>query len=236
MKLKLKIKTEHVIASLLAIIIIFPVRLPQYINELLQNILGKVILVGIGTSLFFYNPIVGSLALVAAYVLLQRSRREGLDEDEEEEDPIVAEAEDMVDEELAQEEMDDDELAEEEIDDDELAEEEIDDDELAKEDNEVIDTEDVEMEPEDVVEGMANKSKHHGELKTYGLSNNITHTSFEEECVHPKPVIGKVTILHDDKVNNLRSKKDHNKENVPMKDSNNNFKPIESSTLHFSDF
>jgi uncharacterized membrane protein len=230
MKLKLKIKTEHVIASLLAIIIIFPVRLPQYINELLQNILGKVILIGIGTSLFFYNPIVGSLALVAAYVLLQRSRREGLEEEEEEEDPIVAEAEDMVDEELAAEEIDDDELAEEEMDDDEQ--------ELAAEaeDNEVIDTEDVEMEPEDVVEGMANKSKHHGELKTYGLSNNTTHTSFEEECVHPKPVIGKVTILHDDKVNNLRSKKDHNKENVPMKDSNNNFKPIESSTLQFSDF
>ena len=226
MKLKLKIKTEHVIASLLAIIIIFPVRLPQYINELLQNILGKVILVGIGTSLFFYNPVVGSLALVAAYVLLQRSRREGLEEDDDEEEEVedeededpIKEAEEMVDEELAEE-----------------AEEMVD-EELAEEDNEVIDTEDVEMEPEDVVEGMANKSKHHGELKTYGLSNKTTHTSFEEECVHPKPVIGKVTILHDDKVNNLRSKKDHNKENVPMKDNNNNFKPIESSTLQFSDF
>ena len=218
MKLKLKIKTEHVIASLLAIIIIFPVRLPQYINELLQNILGKVILVGIGTSLFFYNPIVGSLALVAAYVLLQRSRREGLDgeeEDYEEEDSIVAEEDIPMEPEDIPMEPEDAEMEPEDAE---------------------IESENVEMEPEDVVEGMANKSKHHGELKTYGLSNNTTHTSFEEECVYPKPVIGKVTILHDDKVNNLRSKKDHNKENVPMKDSNNNFKPIESSTLQFSDF
>ena len=72
-------RTEYVVAFLLAVIIILPVELPEHIAELVNNILGKVILIGISVSLFFYHPIVGALALVTIYQLLRRiDNKEGL--------------------------------------------------------------------------------------------------------------------------------------------------------------
>jgi hypothetical protein len=83
----LNVRTEYVVAFLLAIIIILPVDLPDHVVELVNNILGKVILIGIGVSLFFYHPVVGALSFVAIYQLLRRiNQDEGfsfLKEDEE---------------------------------------------------------------------------------------------------------------------------------------------------------
>jgi hypothetical protein len=70
------VQTEYVVAFLLAVIIILPVDLPDHLAELVNNILGKVILIGICVSLFFYHPVVGTLALVAVYQLLRRINKE----------------------------------------------------------------------------------------------------------------------------------------------------------------
>lgn len=82
----LDVRTEYVVAFLLAVIIILPVDLPEHIVELVDNILGKVILIGICVSLFFYHPVVGALAFVAVYQLLRRiNHDEGFSLLEEEE-------------------------------------------------------------------------------------------------------------------------------------------------------
>lgn len=84
----LDVRTEYVVAFLLAVIIILPVDLPEHITELVDNILGKVILIGICVSLFFYHPVVGALSFVAVYQLLRRINinDEGFSLLEEEED------------------------------------------------------------------------------------------------------------------------------------------------------
>ena len=71
----MKKDTHHyVLAVLLIIFIVSDVQVPGIIGELVDTILGKIVIVMIALSLFAAHPVVGAIGLVAAYQLIMRSQ------------------------------------------------------------------------------------------------------------------------------------------------------------------
>ena len=64
---------HYVLAALLAVFIVFDVKIPHTIASMVDSIVGKIAIIVLALSLFSAHPLVGSLALVAAYVLIMRS-------------------------------------------------------------------------------------------------------------------------------------------------------------------
>ena len=58
---------------LLSIFIVFDIQIPEQVAQLIDSILGKIIVIVIALSLLNIHPLVGVLGLVAAYVLIERS-------------------------------------------------------------------------------------------------------------------------------------------------------------------
>ena len=71
----MKKDTHHyVLAALLIIFIVSDVQVPGIIGELVDTILGKIVVVMVALSLFATHPVVGAIGLVAAYQLIMRSQ------------------------------------------------------------------------------------------------------------------------------------------------------------------
>jgi len=71
---KLKGKEHnYVLAALLAIFVIFPVSLPHVVAEIVNTIIGKVIIIILSLNLFLAHPMVGAMGLLAAYELVKRA-------------------------------------------------------------------------------------------------------------------------------------------------------------------
>ena len=70
----MKKDTHHyVLAVLLIIFIVSDVQVPGIIGELVDTVLGKIIVAMGAISLFTTHPVVGAIGLVAAYQLIMRS-------------------------------------------------------------------------------------------------------------------------------------------------------------------
>ena len=71
----MKKDTHHyVLAALLIIFIVSDVKVPGVIGELVDTIVGKIVVVMVALSLFGAHPVVGAIGLVAAYQLIMRSQ------------------------------------------------------------------------------------------------------------------------------------------------------------------
>ena len=68
-----KVKNHHVLAVLMGLFIIFPIQIPDLVASLVNNVLGKIVVIVTALYLLSVNSIVGSLGIVAAYLLIQRS-------------------------------------------------------------------------------------------------------------------------------------------------------------------
>lgn len=67
-------KTQnHVLALLLTLFVVFDIQIPLPIAELIDNILGKIIIIAIALSLMKYDRLIGIIALVASIVLIERA-------------------------------------------------------------------------------------------------------------------------------------------------------------------
>ena len=64
---------NYVLAALLAIFVIFPVSLPHIVAEMVNNIIGKVVIILLALNLFLAHPMVGAVGLLAAYELIKRA-------------------------------------------------------------------------------------------------------------------------------------------------------------------
>lgn len=75
--LKKLMKEKHyfVLTVLLSIFILFDIRVPEVLAELVDNPLGKIVLAALSLCLLSANTLAGVLGLVAAYVLIQRSAK-----------------------------------------------------------------------------------------------------------------------------------------------------------------
>ena len=71
----MKKDTHHyVLAALLIVFIVSDVKVPGVIGELVDTMLGKIVVVMVALSLFGAHPVVGAIGLVAAYQLILRSQ------------------------------------------------------------------------------------------------------------------------------------------------------------------
>ena len=57
---------------LLVIFIVFNIEVPFFVAELMDNVLGKILIIVTSLSLLKIHPLVGILGLVAGYVLIER--------------------------------------------------------------------------------------------------------------------------------------------------------------------
>ena len=71
--MKVKFNSKTLLVVLLTVFILFDIRLPKFVEQFLQSFFGKVALFLSAVALYSQGPIVGSLALVAAYVVLVRT-------------------------------------------------------------------------------------------------------------------------------------------------------------------
>merc|ERR1711871_1608416 len=63
----------YVLAALLALFIVFDIQVPDVVAHLVDNLLGKVVVIISALYLLNFNPIIGSLGVIAAYLLIKRS-------------------------------------------------------------------------------------------------------------------------------------------------------------------
>ena len=73
MKLIEKDMHHYILALLLAIFIITDIKVPSTIRELIDTLLGKVILIGGALALLFAHPLLGALGIIVAYRLINQS-------------------------------------------------------------------------------------------------------------------------------------------------------------------
>ena len=64
---------HYILAVLLALFIVTDVKVPHTIDELVNTLLGKVIVIGGALALLFAHPLVGALGIVAAYRLISQA-------------------------------------------------------------------------------------------------------------------------------------------------------------------
>jgi len=74
-KLHLKDAKKHhyILTALLAIFVVCPISVPEQVSVMVDNTIGKVVIILAALNLFFMHPMVGSLGLLAAYELIKRS-------------------------------------------------------------------------------------------------------------------------------------------------------------------
>tara|TARA_B110001454_G_C12604260_1_gene385883 strand:+ start:477 stop:911 length:435 start_codon:yes stop_codon:yes gene_type:complete len=73
--LKLFMKDKHhlILSVLLSVFIIFDIKIPLLLAELVDNVIGKILVFVIALCLLSLNVLSGAIGLIAAYVLVHRS-------------------------------------------------------------------------------------------------------------------------------------------------------------------
>ena len=64
---------NYVLAALLAVFVVFPVSLPQIVAEMINTVVGKVVIILVTLNLFLAHPMVGAIGILAAYELIKRA-------------------------------------------------------------------------------------------------------------------------------------------------------------------
>ena len=77
MKNLLKIPKKHMhyylLSLMMILFIIFPVQVPSELGNLVDSMLGKIVIVIVVINLFVAHPVVGAIGAVAAYELIKRT-------------------------------------------------------------------------------------------------------------------------------------------------------------------
>lgn len=64
---------KSMLVLLMSIFIVFDIQIPNSVAQLIDSVLGKIVVIMAALSLLKVHPLVGVLGLVAAYVLIERS-------------------------------------------------------------------------------------------------------------------------------------------------------------------
>jgi hypothetical protein len=75
LKVLKKERTEYALVGLLVFFVLFNVQLPECVGSLVDTLLGRVVVLGAAISLLFVHPVLGAVALVAAYMLVHRAEK-----------------------------------------------------------------------------------------------------------------------------------------------------------------
>ena len=66
-------RTEYILVAILVVFILLKVEIPRVVGTMTNSIVGRVVILIIVVDLLFRHPVLGAVALVAAYTLHQRS-------------------------------------------------------------------------------------------------------------------------------------------------------------------
>ena len=75
MKMVEKDMHHYILAALLAVFIVSDMSVPNVLNELIETLLGKILIIGGALALLFAHPLLGALGIIAAYKLIVNSER-----------------------------------------------------------------------------------------------------------------------------------------------------------------
>ena len=73
MKMVEKDMHHYLLATLLAVFIVADMGVPPVLGELINTLLGKIIVIGCALALLFAHPLLGALGIIAAYKLIAHS-------------------------------------------------------------------------------------------------------------------------------------------------------------------
>ena len=75
MKMIEKDMHHYLLATLLAVFIVSDMGVPPILSELINTLLGKIIVIGGALALLFAHPLLGALGIIAAYRLISQSEQ-----------------------------------------------------------------------------------------------------------------------------------------------------------------
>ena len=70
-----KERVEYTLIALLVAFILFEVDVPAFISNLVDSLMGRVVVMTAAVALLLVHPVLGAVALVAAYMLVHRSEK-----------------------------------------------------------------------------------------------------------------------------------------------------------------
>ena len=73
MKMVEKDMHHYLLATLLAVFIVADMGVPPVLGELINTLLGKILVIGCALALLFAHPLLGALGIIAAYKLISHS-------------------------------------------------------------------------------------------------------------------------------------------------------------------
>lgn len=70
-----KNSTDYLLLLPLVVFILFDVEVPRFLADMVDTTFGQIVTIGLALVLFSYNAVIGVVALIAAYTLIQRSQK-----------------------------------------------------------------------------------------------------------------------------------------------------------------
>ena len=72
-KILKKERTEYVAIALMIAFIVTDIKVPKVLGNMIDTLLGRVVVIGLAVSLLFVHPALGVISLIFAYELIRRS-------------------------------------------------------------------------------------------------------------------------------------------------------------------
>lgn len=70
-----KERVEYTLVALLVLFVVLDVPVPKILSNLIDTLVGRVVVMGAAIALLMVHPVLGAVALVAAYLLVHRSEK-----------------------------------------------------------------------------------------------------------------------------------------------------------------
>lgn len=66
---------EYGLIALFVLFIVMDVKIPSFLANMVDTMLGRVVVILVALSLFMVHPVLGAVAIIAAYELIRRSEK-----------------------------------------------------------------------------------------------------------------------------------------------------------------
>jgi hypothetical protein len=75
MKFLKESQNVYALIALMSIFVLFKIRVPRTLAAMIDSSVGKMVVIAVAVMLVFVNPVLGSVALITAYELINRSEQ-----------------------------------------------------------------------------------------------------------------------------------------------------------------
>lgn len=75
LKVLRKERVEYSLVAVLVLFVLLDVQLPAFLNAFIDTLMGRLVLMGGAVALLMVHPVLGAVALVAAYMIVHRAEK-----------------------------------------------------------------------------------------------------------------------------------------------------------------